>query len=223
MADEVLYSVDERLRPWLFEALKDRIDVVCVGDSITGWNKTEGGHTNWPFVTYPGLLHEMYRGLRKKLRVVNCGVAGALSSEGGSLVDEGLEKFPNSRYFVIGFGANDLGMGRGVRETSKEVIDNLGKMVKSVRGLGKIPLLLNVPHLDDSWFSGDVADYAREKRDYYNPQLRDYCLGNGIKLVDICSILDNGDFGDGLHPNSNGTRKIAEQVFLALNSLGRAV
>ncbi len=217
MADEVLYAVDEMLRPWLFGALKDKIDIVCVGDSITGWNNS-GSSGDWPFVTYPGLLHGIYQGLRKKLRVVNCGIAGALSSAGSALVGEGLEKFPNSQYFVIGFGANDLGMGGGVRETSEGIIDNLREMVSCVKGRGKIPLLLNVPHLDDSWFSGDVADYAREKRDYYNPRLRDYCLGNGIKLVDICSILGNGDFGDGLHPNSNGARKIAEQVFLALNS-----
>ena len=53
MTHPVLYLAD-RDSP-SFEAGRTLIDVVCAGDSITGWNNF-GAVSDWPYRTYPEWL-----------------------------------------------------------------------------------------------------------------------------------------------------------------------
>ena len=52
----VLYLADRNSSA--FEASRNSIDVVCVGDSITGWNNF-GAVTEWPYRTYPEFLQQL--------------------------------------------------------------------------------------------------------------------------------------------------------------------
>jgi lysophospholipase L1-like esterase len=44
------------------------------------------------------------------------------------------------------------------------------------------------------------------------------CDEHGSPLADICSRLHDEHFGDNLHPNAEGAKIIAEQVFAVLRS-----
>ena len=55
-----------------------------------------------------------------------------------------------------------------------------------------------------------VVRELREKRDYHNARLSEYCGEQGIPLADICSRLHDEHFADNLHPNAVGARIIAE-------------
>ena len=102
-----------------FEAERTAVDVVCLGDSLTGWNIFGPTHF-WPYPTYPHFLQELCVPL--KLRIANGGIAGEISENGPQQVQDYLELFPNARYFVFGMGTNDLGTwpdtGRPARESS---------------------------------------------------------------------------------------------------------
>ena len=73
----VLYSAD-RGKPF-FEGVKDKIEIACVGDSLTGWNNY-GSRLKWDHGTYPEFLAEL-----ADRRVANLGVAGKHSHNGHSM------------------------------------------------------------------------------------------------------------------------------------------
>ena len=196
-----------------FEAGRTAVDVVCAGDSLTGWNNFGPRHT-WPFRTYPDFLQEMCEPLG--LRVGNGGIAGEISDNGPQQIRDYLDLFPNARYFVFGMGTNDLGTWPDTEATSRRIIGNLARMAESVMEQGKQPILFNVPHANEAVFPPRMAREIHAKRDYHNPRLKAFCDERGIPLADICSQLHDEHFGDSLHPNAEGAKIIAEQVFAVL-------
>jgi len=146
------------------------VDVVCAGDSITGWNNF-GPARLWPYPTYPRFLQDLCEPLN--LRVADGGIAGEISDNGLGHVRRYLDLFPDSRYFVIGFGTNDLGTWPDLESTSRRIIENLDEMVRAVLGQGKRPLLFDVPYANESMFAPHIAQQTHEKRDYHNERLRE--------------------------------------------------
>jgi lysophospholipase L1-like esterase len=212
------FYVADRKSP-SFQAARSLVDVVCAGDSITGWNNF-GGVTDWPYPTYPEFLGHLCEPLG--LTVANGGIAGEVSPNGVGQVRDYLSLFPNARYFVVGYGTNDLGMWPEVARTSLRIVENLGLMVGSVRENGRTPILLNVPDANGSMFSQEVARELCRKRDYHNERLLGYCREHQIPLVDVRSKLRDEHFADNLHPNSEGAKIIAEEVSRALVEVRRA-
>jgi len=208
---EVVYLAD--LNHPAFEQDRLAVDVVCAGDSITGWNNF-GPIQYWPYPTYPCFLQQSCESLG--LRVADGGIAGEVSDNGPGHVRRYLDLFPNSRYFVIGFGTNDLGTWPDLESTSRRIIETLSKMVQAVRDQGKLPMLFNIPYANESMFAPHIARDTHEKRDYHNGRLTDYCQQNEVPLADICSHLRDEHLGDELHPNEAGARIIAQQVFEVL-------
>ena len=116
-------------------------------------------------------------------------------------------------------GTNDLGMWPDTEATSKRIIENVFEMVQLVRGQGKAPILFNVPNVNEAVFPPGVARELREKRDYHNGLLKQLCAKWKIPLADICSRLHDEHFGDELHPNDEGAKIIAKEVFGILAGL----
>src|SRR5271166_5929540 len=97
-----------------FETSRKTVDVGCAGDSITGWNNF-GVVRDWPYRTYPEFLQRFCDPLG--LTIANGGIAGEVSPNGLGQVRDYLDLFPNARYFVVGYGTNDLGMWPEVKRT----------------------------------------------------------------------------------------------------------
>jgi lysophospholipase L1-like esterase len=199
-----------------FEAARNSVDVVCAGDSITGWNNF-GGVRDWPSRTYPEFLQRLCEPLG--LTVANGGIAGEVSPNGVGQVRDYLGLFPNARYVVVGYGTNDLGMYPDVEETGLRIIENLDGMVRSIRDGGRQPILLNVPYANESVFPPRIAEDLHRKRDYHNERLAAYCVENHVPLVDVASTLNDEHFADELHPNDQGAQVIAQEVFRVLTGL----
>ena len=89
------------------------------------------GRADWPFPTYPEFLQRLCE--PSGLIVANCGIAGEVSPNGIGQVRDYLDLFPNARYFVVGYGTNDLGMWPQVERTSPRIIENLDRMVRAIR------------------------------------------------------------------------------------------
>jgi lysophospholipase L1-like esterase len=207
----VLY-VAERGRP-SFQTACLSADVVFAGDSISGWNNF-GVVKDWPYRTYPEFLQRFCEPLG--LTVANGGIAGEVSPNGIAHVQDYLELFPNARYFVVGYGTNDLGMWPEVERTSPMIIDNLDQMVRAIRDGGRQPILLNVPYANESMFARRIAEDLQRIRDYHNERLAGYCLENQVPLVDIASKLRDEHFADELHPNDEGAHVIAQEVYRSI-------
>jgi len=224
---QVLYTVDQGTPA--FEAERTAVDIVCLGDSFTGWNNF-GPTETWPYHTYPQFLQEMSQPLG--LRIANGGIAGEISDNGPQQVRDYLALFPNARYFVIGIGTDDLGKWPNTKATSKRIIGNLGQMVQAVRDHGKKAVLFNVPNVneamlsildkrrpEDAMFPSHFVEELYGKRRYHNARLKEFCCEKGIPLADICSRLRDEHFADELHPNNEGAKIIAEEVFRVLSAV----
>jgi lysophospholipase L1-like esterase len=207
----VLYLA-ERDSP-TFESGRTTVDVVCAGDSITGWNNF-GVVGDWPYRTYPEFLQQLCE--RLGLIVANGGIAGEVSANGVVQVRDYLAQFPVARFFVVGYGTNDLGMWPEVERTSPRIIANLDEMVRAIRDGGRQPMLLNVLYANESMFPRPLAKGLHRMRDYHNERLAAYCREGRIPLVDIASKLRDEHLADELHPNEEGARVIADEVFRAL-------
>jgi lysophospholipase L1-like esterase len=214
MSGAILYLAD-RGSP-AFTAGRTTVDVVCAGDSITGWNNF-GGVVNWPFRTYPEFLQGLCG--PSGLRVANGGIAGEVSPNGLGQVKDYLRLFPSARYFVVGYGTNDLGMWPDAGRTSPWIIRNLDGMVRAIRDGGRQPMLLNVPYANESLFPRGVAEDLHRMRDDHNDRLRSYCLENQVPRVDVASKLRDEHFADELHPNDTGAEIIAGEVFRVLTGV----
>jgi lysophospholipase L1-like esterase len=215
MSDAILYLADRDSPD--FQTRRTAVDIVCAGDSITGWNNF-GGATSWPYRTYPEILR--WRCAPAGLIVANGGIAGEVSQNGPAQVQEYLELFPSARCFVVGYGTNDLGMWPQVERTSPRIIANLDRMVTMIRDANRKAILLNVPHANESAFLPHVAADLHRMRDYHNDRLRAYCTELAVPLADICSQLRDEHFADELHPNEEGARRIAAEVFRVLTAVG---
>jgi lysophospholipase L1-like esterase len=198
---------------------RESVDVVCAGDSLTGWNNY-GPEDSWPFPTYPRFLQEMCEPLG--LALADGGIAGEVSGRGLWHVERYLELFPNARYFIIGFGTNDLGGASDHVAVGARVIQNLRSMVEAVRNADKLPMLFNVPYVNEGMLPSFLAEQLREQRDYHNSRLAEYCADNEVPLADICARLESEHFGDEVHPNEAGARIIAECVFEVLKTVSSA-
>ena len=194
---------------------EQRINIVCVGDSLTGYNNFG---EPWPLPTYPDFLQGMLRSEGSPLTLVNGGQAGERSEQARALTEWYLRLFPNSAHFIIGFGTNDLSRldEDEVRELSPRIIDNLDAAIRLARAAGKKTMAFNVPHLNSGLFGKGTIARSRRIREYHNGNLATYCAANQVPLADICSRLKDEHFADGLHPNEAGTRLMAEVVHAVL-------
>ena len=208
---DMLYVV-QRGTP-AFEANRAAVDIVCAGDSLTGWNNF-GPVDNWPYATYPQFLQDLCRPLG--LRVANGGVAGEVSDNGLEQIHDYLRLFSRARLFVMGMGTNDLGTIPDTELASRRILDNLRRMVQAALEAGRQPIVFNVPHVNERLFPSSMATEIHAKREYHNPRLETFCRQQGIPLADICSKLSDQHFGDALHPNAQRAGLIAQAVFEVL-------
>ena len=117
----ILYVADRGMPS--FQTARLSVDVVCAGDSITGWNNF-GVVRDWPYRTYPEFLQRLCDPLG--LTVANGGIAGEVSPNGLGQVRDYLSLFPNAWYFVVGYGTNDLGGGGPRSKTPKSLRTSTG-------------------------------------------------------------------------------------------------
>lgn len=78
------------------------------------------------------------------------------------------------------------------------------------------------PPVNESAFPLAIAQDARRRREYHNPRLAQFCQQRNLPLVDICSQLHGVHFGGELHPNEQGAKTIASEVFNVLGEVHRA-
>jgi sialate O-acetylesterase len=186
--------------------------IVCVGDSITGWNSSI---VRIP--TYPQFLQEL---VGERFNVRDYGMPGLYSREGLECLTRAMQRFPNPEYVILGFGTNDLGEGHNLELTSQRIITNYNQMINEIaKSKSTKPILINVPNIVatlDNPFSIKFIEQAKQKRDYHNQKLSEYCATRNIPLADICSVLKDEHFFDALHPNEEGARLIAQEVYKLL-------
>jgi lysophospholipase L1-like esterase len=153
--------------------------------------------------------------------VADCGIAGEVSPNGLGQVRDYLGLFPDARYYVIGYGSNDLDKWPDVEATSPRIVENLDRMVGAVRAGGRTAVLLGVPNPDWPALPVEEAEALRHSLGFHNDRLRGYCRAQRVPLVELWGKLGAGQFEDSFHPNDEGAQFIAEAVLRVLTEVLR--
>ena len=173
----------------------DRNLVVCIGDSITQGDSGRGA-------PYPSQLAAM-----SGKQVVNMGVGGATASDAPSAARNAIAKKPG--YVCILYGSNDAIQGRDPA-VSKE---SLRSAIGVCKAAGVRPVIGTPPSMRDghALFDGGAKRMA--------DAIRALASEEDVRCVDLYEAFGDGSgllVADGLHPNADGARLIAEKFNSAL-------
>ena len=179
----------------------DRV-IVVLGDSLTA------GLGVAPDEAYPALLEAQLRREGYDYRVINAGVSGDTSSGGVRRIDWVLRLRPE--IVIVALGAND-----GLRgQPLPQLHDNLAAIVQKTLRSGARVLLagMRVPPNYGAAYTRDFAAVFPEVARRLNVPLVPFLLEGVAAEVRF-------NQGDGIHPNAEGQRRIADHVWPHLRPL----
>lgn len=179
----------------------DRV-IAVLGDSLTA------GLGVTPDEAYPALLEARLEREGYDYRVINAGVSGDTSSGGLRRLDWVLRLQPE--VVVVALGANDGLRGQPVATLR----DNLVAIVQKARAAGVRVLLagMRVPPNYGAAYARDFAAVFPEVARRTNVALVPFLLEGVAAEVRL-------NQGDGIHPNAEGQRMIADHVWPHLRAL----
>jgi acyl-CoA thioesterase-1 len=180
----------------------DRPKIVFLGDSLTaGWGLS-------PDESYPAILQARIERASYPHEVVNAGVSGDTSAGGLRRLDWVLQG--DVRVLVVALGGNDGLRGLPVSELKRNL-----SAILSRAGERRVAVLLAgmeaPPNLGPAYtaeFRQAFRDLAREHAVAFLPFL----------LQDVAGVAERNQ-PDGIHPNAEGARIIADRVWEHLEHL----
>ena len=182
------------------------LTIVAFGDSLTAGPRLTTNQT------YPALLQEKLKKAHLPFTVVNAGVTG--DTTGRALMRMGQALAVNPQIVIVELGVND-GL-RGVPVA--QVRANLEKIIEASQAKGAMVLLCGAEALPlQGWqYTIDFHRMYDELAEKYNVPLMPFLM-NGV--------LGNPDLigPDGVHPNAEGARVIAESMWSYLEPIARKV
>jgi acyl-CoA thioesterase-1 len=176
--------------------------IVAFGDSLTaglGLTASE---------SYPSLLQKMLEADGYRYEVVNAGVSGDTSAGGLRRIDWALEG--DVRFVILELGANDFLRGQPVSQMKK----NLGQIIERAKARGAQVLLAGMYAPTNTG-----ADYQREIHEAFQSLAREHQVTLIPFFLDRVAGVDTLNQADGIHPNAEGTKIVAETVYQALRPM----
>ncbi len=180
----------------------DRPEVVFLGDSLTaGLGLRED-------LSFPALIQQRLDERGLKFAVVNAGVSGDTSAGGLRRFEWSMQG--HARVLVIALGGNDGLRGLPPEDLKK----NLAAIIERAQGSGVAVILAGMEAPPNNG-----PDYTAKFRQVYPDLARTY-------HVPLIPFLLEGVAGDpalnqadGIHPNPEGARRVADTVWKALEPI----
>lgn len=178
--------------------------ILFFGDSLTA------GYGSSPEEAFPALIEKQFNKSEARVRIVNAGISGETSAGGLGRIDWVLRQPID--IFVLELGANDGLRGLPVEATRKNLQSIMDK-VKAKYPKAKIVLagMMVPPNMGKDYsdnFKNLFPELAKKNNAVLMPFLLDGVAGNP-KL----------NIGDGIHPNPQGHKIIAGNLFPILEKL----
>jgi len=176
--------------------------IVALGDSLTA------GYGLLESQAYPSLLQKTIDQDGYEFEVINAGVSGDTSAGGLRRLDWALEG--NVRVLILALGANDGLRGLAIADMK----ENLGTIIDRAREKNVVVILAGMeapPNYGPEYvqaFRGAYRELAARKRVLFVPFLLDRVAG--------VSTLNQAD---GIHPNEQGARIIADNLWPVLRGV----
>ena len=177
--------------------------IVAFGDSLTA------GYGLRPEESYPSLLQQMLSRDGFRYEVVNAGSSGDTSAGGLRRIEWALEQ-GEVRFLILELGANDLLRGLPLAEMRR----NLSEIIRRARARGARVLLAGMiapPNAGREYQRGSAGVFSSLAAEH------------GVALIPFFLEGVAGqsalNLEDGIHPNPEGTKIVAETVYRALRPM----
>ncbi|HET9533015.1 MAG TPA: arylesterase [Blastocatellia bacterium] len=176
--------------------------IIAFGDSLTA------GYGLSPVESYPSLLQKRLEADGFNYEVVNAGVSGDVSAGGLRRVDWAMEG--DVRVVIIELGANDILRGQPVDQMKR----NLGQIIERAKARGAEVLLAGMEAPTNSG-----PEYRREVHEAFPALAREHNVPLIPFFLDGVAGIERLNLPDGIHPNAEGTRIVAETVYKYLRPI----
>lgn len=173
--------------------------LVILGDSITegyGVSKEQA---------YPHLLEQKLNSAGKKITVVNAGVSGSTTASAVSRLKWILKSKPESLLLVL--GANDGLRGLDVEASQK----NLSQAIEMAQKAG-VKVILGGLYMPPNY----GKDYTDKFAKMYTSLAKKHKVTLIPFILDKVGGVPKYNLPDGIHPNEEGHKIIAENIFKIL-------
>lgn len=176
--------------------------IVFIGDSLT-----EGFQLPKEY-SYPALIQEKIDSESKAYKIINGGVSGSTSASGPSRLNWFLKSKP--KFLVFALGAND-----GLRGLSlKKMEENLSKVIEKAQ-LENIIVVLAGMEIPTNY----GADYTKNFKATFERLAKKYKTHFIPFLLKDVAGIKKYNLPDGIHPNKEGYKIVAKNVYKILGPL----
>ena len=177
--------------------------IVAFGDSLTA------GYGLSPKESYPSLLQQKLDADGYKYEVVNAGVSGDTSAGGVRRIDWSLDG-GQVRFVILELGANDFLRGQPIKETRR----NLSQIIERAKARDAQVLLAGMYTTTNAGpsYLREIDEIFKSLADEHDVPLIPFFLENVAGKQEL-------NLEDGVHPNAEGTKIVADTVYKNLKPL----
>ncbi|HET7118860.1 MAG TPA: SGNH/GDSL hydrolase family protein [Hanamia sp.] len=186
--------------------------VVCFGDSIT-YGAQVDGHS-WVYF----LSQE-----HPDIDFVNAGRSGRKTSDKEELLPV-LKKYPNADDYLIFLGVNDLKNGNDSMVNS--CVENMKWMINEIRKVNataKIVILapsdINLKTMNEINKKKEYNENTKESLYKLEKKYKELAKEQHLGFISLLHVVSKPNYADGLHPNIEGQKEIANAVWKGLNKI----
>jgi lysophospholipase L1-like esterase len=135
--------------------------------------------------------------------MLNGGIGSETSAMGLARLPEALALNPDYRFFVLGYGTNDVNHG-----TVASFRTNMQAMIDMVKGAGRLPIIPRIPYAGNAAYANVPAynsvvdELVASNQLNAGPDLFAYFMGHPEEFT--CPPCGSGRLTDNLHPNDVG-------------------
>ncbi|MCP9493253.1 MAG: arylesterase [Pyrinomonadaceae bacterium MAG19_C2-C3] len=181
-----------------------RPKIIAFGDSLTagyGLAQTE---------SYPYLLQQKLDADGYSYEVINAGVSGDTSAQGLARLEWALSDKPDVKIMILELGANDILRGQSISAMRA----NLARIIEAAQRRNIQVLLAGMfaPTNQGGMYQRQVATAYQSLIDEYEVPFIPFFLDRVAGRPEL-------NLPDGVHPNANGTRLVADTVYQSLKPL----
>jgi acyl-CoA thioesterase-1 len=181
---------------------KSLAKIVAFGDSLTA------GFGLQPSQSYPALLQKRLTADGYEYEVVNAGISGDTSAGGVRRIDWSLEE--NVKIVIIELGANDILRLQPIEDMKK----NLSTIIEKAKAKGAIVLLAGMEAPTNSGLA-----YRKAAHDAFVDLAKEHQITLIPFFLESVAGIETLNQKDGIHPNVEGTKMVAETVYQYLRPL----
>jgi acyl-CoA thioesterase-1 len=177
--------------------------LMILGDSLTA------GFGLKPEEAYPAILEKKLASNDLSFKVINGGVSGDTTAGGLRRLAWMLDR-ASPQFLIIALGGNDMLRGLPLTQTT----ENIRQMIKLAQ-VRKIPVALvgvpAAPNMGEAYEKDFNQMFGNLARELKIPVLENY--------IDGVAGIPKLNLQDGIHPNAEGQKKVAENLYRFLVTL----